>query len=167
MKNIANTVKVTIRKTDKVKFKYIFDLLTEEKPKTMEDAIELIKTTDLPEKMDYEGDETPTYFEFFFNSNENNLKLYLERNGTTISTVYVNFSRREKFDICKGYPIDVIEKMKNEDENPENDDVEDIVLNRMLNAKSRGNETNTIKRVIYDQKEYFGLDNRTSKNYTI
>ena len=57
--------------------------------------------------------------------------------------------------------------MKNEDENPENDDVEDIVLNRILDAKSRGNVTNTIKRVIYDQKEYFGLDNRTSKNYTV
>ena len=54
-----------------------------------------------------------------------------------------------------------------EQHNPENDEVEDIVLNRILNAKSRGNEINTIKRVVYDQKEYFGLDNRTSKNYTI
>jgi len=164
---IKNTVEITLRNTDKVKFKYIFNLFNEEKPKTIEDAIELLKNTNIPEKIESPESEPVTFFKFFFNNNENKLNLYLEKNGLMYSTMYINFSRMEKFSICKSLPIDVIEKMKNEDERPEYDEVEDIVLNRMLNAKTRGNETNTIKKVIYDQHKYFSLDNRTSDKFTI
>ena len=167
MTSLRKQIEITVRNTDKVKFKYIFELFNEEKPKTIEDAIELLKTTNIPEKFKTPKGEPVTFFEFFFNNNENNLNLYLEKNGLMYSTIYINFSRLEKFDICRGYPIDVIEMMKNEGEKPEYDEVEDIVLNRMLVAKTKGNETNTIKKVIYDQHKYFSLDNRTNEKFTL
>ena len=158
------------RNTDIYKFKMIDKLLTEKKPKDIESAKDLIRSSELlminPSERSFEQDKV-TYFDYFFNNNENSLNLYLEKNGQLYSTVFVQFNRIEKFDILRSLPVEYIEDMKNKDDNSAKRDYEDEVIGKLISYKPKGNHENIVKKIVYDQHHYFGLDRRTTDEYKI